>query len=348
MLIKPAHLSPGDKVAVVTLSWGGPGAISIRYEAGKRQLAEEFGVEVVEMPHTLRSPDYVAAHPQARASDLMQAFADPMVKAIVSSIGGDDSVRLLPYLDLEVIRRNPKIFLGYSDSTITHMACFKAGITSFYGPSIMAGFAENAGMFPYMVDSLRRTLFDIKPPGEIKPNAEGWTVEHLKWEDPENQKRCRKLNPPDGPLCLQGSGTVRGRLIGGCSEVLEFLKGTDYWPAPEIWDGAIIFLENSEDMPPPNFFKYWLRNYGTQGILGRLNGILFGRPGGHLLNPATFVEYDNVLKQVVGQEFGRPDLPIFSRLDFGHTDPIFTLPYGVLAEMDCEKVRLSLLESGVS
>src|SRR5215467_6294315 len=147
--LKPQKLSPGDKIATVSLSWGGPGTFPHRYEIGKRQLQDEFNLQVVEMPNTLKEADWLARHPQARAEDLMQAFADPALKGIFSTIGGDDSIRLLPYIDLDIMRNNPKIFLGYSDTTISHLICYKAGLVSFYGPSLMAEFAENGGMFPY-------------------------------------------------------------------------------------------------------------------------------------------------------------------------------------------------------
>ena len=77
----------------------------------------------------------------------MAAFADEAINGIISTIGGEDSIRTLPYLDLDLIQKNPKVFMGFSDTTISHAACFKAGIVSFYGPSFMAGFAENGGMF---------------------------------------------------------------------------------------------------------------------------------------------------------------------------------------------------------
>ncbi len=89
-MIKPQKLQPGDKVATVSLSWGGPGTIPHRYEAGKKQLQDEFGLVVVEMPHTLSDADWLHRNPQARADDLMAAFADPTIKGIISTIGGDD------------------------------------------------------------------------------------------------------------------------------------------------------------------------------------------------------------------------------------------------------------------
>src|SRR5919106_6044978 len=162
-MIKPKKLQPGDIVAAISLSWGGPGTFPHRYEAGKRQLQDEFGLKVVETAHTVRDAAWLHKNPKARAEDLMNAFADPSIKAIISTIGGDDSIRILPYLDLDMIRSNPKIFMGYSDTTITHMACFKAGLVSFFGPSIMAGFCENGSMFSFIVNSGRRSLFLLAP-----------------------------------------------------------------------------------------------------------------------------------------------------------------------------------------
>ena len=345
-LVKPERLRAGDRVAAVTLSWGGPGTFPWRYEAGKRQLEAEFGVEVVETRHALREPAWIAANPEARAADLMEAFADPSIRGIVSTIGGDDSVRILPFLDLGVIRANPKVFLGFSDTTVTHFACLRAGLGSFYGPSFMAGFAENGGLFPYMTDSLRRTVFEAEPVGEVRPNEGGWTAERLEWGEPENQERRRALTPSSGWRWLQGSGVRAGPLIGGCAEVLEFLKGTGFWPSPEAWDGAILFLETSEVMPSPTYVTWWMRNYAAQGILHRLSGILVGRPYGPTTE-AEFHAYDAAVMRVVHDEEGLTELPVVTRMDFGHTDPVFTLPIGRTGVIDCERRTFSIPESAV-
>jgi len=346
MMIKPPKLHPGDKIATVTLSWGGPGQFPQRYEAGKRQLQDEFGVTVVEMPHTLAPADWVRRNPRARADDLLQAFADPSINGIISTIGGDDSIRLLPYLDLDVIRANPKVFMGFSDTVISHMACFKAGLVTFYGPSILAGFGENGGLFPYMVDSVRRTLFSSEPVGVIEPNTAGWTVETLNWAIPENQQRRRALQPNEGWQWLQGKGVRRGRLVGGCFEVLDWLRGTEFWPPREAWQGAILFLEGSEDAPPASALGYFLRTLAAMGTLGQLSGILLARPGGDM-PVSQFADYDRVLQEVVSEEQGLVDLPLITHMDFGHTDPVFVLPHGVLAEIDCVSQRFAILESAV-
>ena len=346
-MTKPRRLRPGDRIAAVSLSWGGPATFPHRYQAGKQQLQDEFGLTVVETPHALKDASWLERNPRARADDLMAAFADPSIKAIISTIVGEDSIRLLPYLDLHVIRSNPKIFMGYSDTTITHMVCFKAGLVSFYGPAMMAGFAENGGLFPYMVHSVRKTLFSSATIGKLEPNQAGWTVEFLDWAEPENQSKKRTLNPSTGWKVLQGQGTWQGRLIGGCFEVLDWLRGTDFWPEPETWKGAILFLETSEEAPSPSAVLRGLRCYAAMGILKELSGILFARPGGQV-PIEQFDEYDQAILQVVAEEEDLRNLPIISHMDFGHTDPMLILPYGLQAEIDCKTGRVALLENAVA
>ena len=118
MLVKPWQLRAGDRIAAVTLSWGGAGLFPERYAAGKRQLEDEFGVRVVEMPHTLRDPGWIARNPRARADDLMQAFADPEIHGVVATIGGDDSIRILQRIELRVQRAAPKVFLGRPSGSV--------------------------------------------------------------------------------------------------------------------------------------------------------------------------------------------------------------------------------------
>ena len=344
-LQRQKRLRPGDRIAVVSPSWGGPGTFPHRYQAGRQQLEEVFGLEVIEMPHALAPPDFVSAHPELRAADLHQAFADPTISGIFASIGGDDAIRLLPHLDLDVIRQNPKVFLGFSDTTAIHLACLTAGLTSFYGPSIMAGFAENGGMHDYTVESLRQTLFSAEPPGLIPVNTMGWTTERIEWADPALQSQKRTLNPSPAPTILQGTGTARGHLIGGCAEVLERVKGTAWWPSLDQWQGAILFYETSEDATSPDFIRHWFRNYAAQGILHRLNGILLARP-----DPEHAPNYQAQLEATVVDclaEAGLPDLPVLSGFDFGHTQPMLTLAYGATAEIDCAKASLTIMTSGV-
>lgn len=345
-LIKPSKLSRGDKVAAITLSWGGAGEIPHRYNAGKKQLEEQFGVEVVETRHALKSAEWIYKNPRARADDLMEAFSDSRVKAIFSTIGGDDSIRLLPFVDLSVIRNNPKIFMGYSDTTVSHFMCYAASVTSFYGPSILTGLAENGGMHPYLISTLTKTLFTSSAIGELVPNTDGWTVERLEWKNPSNQSIKRKLQPPIPWRWLNGSGKIQGHLLGGCAEVLEFLKETSLWPQKSVWKGAIFFLETSEEAPSPSMLRRWLRNYAISGVMEQVSAFVVGRPGGNI-PPEKFSDYDDAILETLVGEFGYTQLPIVTCMDFGHTDPMFVLPFGVKAELDCEEKKFSILENAV-
>ncbi|GIO24630.1 S66 peptidase family protein [Oceanobacillus sp. J11TS1] len=342
MLIQPAKLSPGDKVATVSLSWGGAGEPSLRwrYEQGIERLRSVFGLEVVPMPNSLKGQAYLAEHPEARAEDLMNAFQNSEIKGIISNIGGDDSIRLLPYIDFEIIRRNPKVFMGYSDTTISHLFCFHAGLSSFYGPAIMTDFAENIAMDDYTVQAIQKMLFQPKAVGEI-PAPEQWTSEFLEW-DISNKSISRTKHPNRGYELLQGSGIAKGTLIGGCIEVLEFAKGTEIWPKQEAWQDSILFFETSEEQTDPELIKRWLRNYAAQGILHQANGMIFAKP----YDEMHYDAYKEVILAVLAEN-QLTDLPVLYGISFGHTEPKTPIPYGRLAQIDCNQLSFSLIEAAV-
>lgn len=341
-LQKPQALQEGDTVATVSLSWGGAGDDPFlwRYEVGKHRLETVFGLHVVEMPHTLAGSTYVYKHPELRAQDLMDAFRNPNIKAIVSCIGGDDSIRLLAHIDFDVIRANPKIFIGYSDTTACHLMCFKAGVTSFYGPSILGEFGENHRIFPYTEAAIRKTLFANRPIGSIV-NAPEWTGERVDWTF-ANRDVHKHMENNVGIQTLQGNIVVTGRLFGGCVEVLEMAKGTILWPDLETFDDCILFLETSEDMPLPDYLGYWLRNYGAMGVLQKIQGIVFAKP----CQGKYQTEYHQVIQKILA-EFDLTDLPVLTNLTFGHNQPMTIIPYGARAEIDCPNATFTILESGV-
>lgn len=295
------------------------------------------------MPHARAPDELLDAHPELRAADLHAALRDKSIAGVVSSIGGEDSIRLLPHLDLELIAAHPKPFIGYSDSTVTHMAFHAAGVVSFYGPAVMAGFAENAGMHPYALEGVRRMLCGGEPPGSWPPNADGWTVGFLDWADPENQRRRRTLQPCTGWRWLQGRGTADGRCIAGCIEVLDWLRGTPVWPDLR---GAVLALETSEEAPEPVAVTRMLRAIAAASDgLRDVRAVLFGRPGGSGLDPARHEEYDEAILRVVREELGREDLIVVAGLDFGHTDPIWTLPIGGRITVDADSRAITFPES---
>ena len=340
-MIKPKRLKKGDKIAVVSLSWGGLGDdIYIhKYGIAKDRLEREFGLEVVAMPHALKGSEFVYAHPELRAKDLMDAFSDPAIKGIFCAIGGDDSVRLLPYIDYEIIRNNPKIFLGYSDTTVSHFMLHKAGVVSYYGPSIMAEFGEYVRMFDYTENSVRNILFNDSKGYEIT-SCEYWSDDFVPWSE-ENINHKKKTRPEEHHYeVLSGSGIITGKLLGGCIDVFPMIVGTEIWPEPDEWKGKILLLETSEEKPEPNLVKYYLRNLGAQGILERINGIVVGKPQ----DEEYYEEYKEVYRTVLN-EFGCNDLPVIYNVNIGHAVPIGILPLGIEYEIDLDKKIIRMLES---
>ncbi len=338
---KPNRLNPGDTVAIVSPSWGGPNRFPHIYESGIKVL-QELGLKIKEYPTARMDGEYTYKHPELRAADINKAFADKEVKAIIASIGGDDSVRILPYLDKKIIKANPKIIMGYSDTTTLTTFCNQLGFVTLNGPTIMAGFSQWHAMPEQFRNHIKNTLFSQDIPLAYTPYTT-YSDGYLDWSKKDNVGKCNTEKHTDGWHWLQGNGKSQGELFGGCIEVLEFMKGTEFWPDPNFWNGKILFFETSEDKPLPQSVKYMLRNYGSQGIYDKISGVLVGRARDY--SPDEKKKLDEILTTVIGEEFGRPDLPIISNMDFGHTDPQYIMPLGVNAEIDCKKKIFRLLEA---
>jgi len=344
-ILRPPRLRRGDTVAMVSLSAGLAAAFPHVIHAAERVLAERLDLTLVAAPNAWRDAAYLRAHPQARADDLAWALENDAVHGIVSAIGGDDAVRVALLLDPEQIRRHPKPLLGFSDTSAIHVAFARAGVTSFYGPALMSGIADGPGL-PMGLDDVERALFGT---------AERWALDDpgvvaaqvLRWQRPDYAlaaKQPREVRAASGPVALQGDAPAEGRLVGGCAEVLEMLKGTPAWYPDWVWDDAVLLLETSEDVPPPEFVGYWLRNYGAMGVLERLAGLVLARPRG----------YDDdqreALRRIVPRvlsEFGRGELPVLFDVACGHTQPMHTVPLLCRVRVDPSDASLTVLEAGV-
>lgn len=342
MMIKPKRLQKGDKIAIVSLSWGGLGDESFihKYHIAKSRLENDFSLKVITMPHALKGSDFLAKHPELRAKDLMDAFADKTISAIFCSIGGDDTIRILPYINFDTIKNNPKIFMGYSDTTINHFMMFKASLVSFYGPSIMCEFGEYVKMFPYTKKAVEDILFKDSKNYSLISSAE-WTDDFISWDEKNINKFYNMKDEIHGYEVIQGNGCARGHLIGGCIDVFMMANGTKIWPSIDEWRGALLFIETSEDKPLPEFIKWTFRNLAVQGILSVINGIIVGKPQ----DEVYYEEYKTAITQVVAIEEKLNSLPIIYNVNFGHAKPIGVIPYGIMAEVNCENKTITFLES---
>ncbi len=340
-MIKPKRLKKGDKIAIVSLSSGmlGDKEFIHKYYIAKERLENDFGLEVVCMPNALKGSKFIYEHPEARAKDLMDAFSDESIKAIICSIGGDDSVRMLPYINYEIIKNNPKIFMGYSDTTVSHFIMNKVELVSFYGASIMTDFAEYVKMFDYTKNAVENILFKDSKGYEIK-SSDTWSNDFVPWKE-ENQNIEKKLIKEEHHYeVISGSGVIKGKLMGGCIDVFPMILETEIWPKKDKWKDKIMLIETSEEKMSPEYLLFFLRNLGAQGILNVIKGIIVGKPQ----DEAYYEEYKEMYLKVL-KEFNVENLPILYNVNIGHAYPNGVLPLGIEYLIDLDKKQIVLLES---
>lgn len=339
--IKP--LKRGSRIAVVSPSNGLPALFPHQFDKGLENLETRFGFEIVEMPTARMAPEELYRHPEKRAADLNAAFADDTIDGIICSIGGYESVRILKYLDVKTILAHPKLLMGFSDSTTFLTYLNLCGMVTFYGPSVMAGWAQIEHLPPEYAAHLEAMLSGPELPYRYEPYAV-WSQQYKDWRDPAFAGELVEIfENTTGFDWLQGKHAVEGALWGGCIEVLENLKGTPYWPQEDFWASRILFLESSEEKPTPEQVGCFLRNYATQGILDRIGGLVIGRPKDY--SPEEVEALRQIVTNILTIENDLSGLPVLMNVDFGHTDPKVVLPIGCRVRLDPGAGIFELLET---
>lgn len=330
-------------VGVVSLSAGTLGEDFVRHELelGVRRL-EHYGLKVRFLPHALKGIDYLKAHPEARASDLLEAFRDPEIDLILCAIGGDDTYRLLPYLFDEgrlekAACRKP--FLGFSDSTVNHFMLHKVGLPTFYGQAFLSDVCEmDKEMLPYT----RRYFEELLRTGTIRQvePSEVWYEGRTDYS-PACLGTPLPAHPAEGWKLLQGPPVFSGKILGGCLDTIhDFFDGERYADMPALcqkyglfpgaadWQGRILLLETSEEQMSPEKFSRALGFLKQAGVFKAVSGILFGRP----MDNVHREEYHRRLAAAVED----PSLPILADVSVGHALPRCILPFGVNARVDAQ------------
>lgn len=335
-------LTKGDQVAVISPSAGLPGLFPWVQDLGLERVQNVFSLVPKEYPTTR----LMGSSLEDRARDVMAAFADPKNKAVLTSIGGSDQIKLIKYLDPEVIRANPKPFFGFSDNTHLHNFLWNLGIPSYYGGAILTQFAMQGSMHKETKDYISHALFDS---GEYKlAVAEKYNDIGLDWSDKNNLLKTRQMEKND-ELFWDGKSDAEGILWGGCVESLVVQSTTNkYLPQDDDLDGAILVLETAEDIPDHWVIEYLLTGFGERGWLQRFQAVLVGRPKAwdfdKKLSTAEKADYrkqqrETVIKIV--REYNK-NIPIVQNLDFGHTDPQIVLPLGKKARVLVAKKEIYL------
>lgn len=309
-LIKPAALQAGQTIGLIAPSspcWVDEGIDqSIR-------LWESWGYHVVVAPHCRESVGYLAGADQSRASDVNAFFADPQIDAIFCIRGGYGASRMIEYLDWPLIRRNPKIFVGYSDITVLHTALQKeASMVTFHGPmpvsDMLSGFEE------FSQRSLFATLLG---------------------------QSCLTSNPSQFPLKSLTPGTAEGVLCGGNLTLLHAMAGT-------AWDidtrGKILFLEDIDEEPFD--IDRMLTNLRLRGKLKDCAGFLLGEWTS--CESRGSYQQSMTAEQVLEDLLIPLGKPILSGVRAGHCSPTLTLPLGVSVQVDASGLGWSVLECPVT
>jgi muramoyltetrapeptide carboxypeptidase len=342
MLLAPA-LQPGDRVGVFTPSAPAHVTARDRYLNGLRTL-REIGFDVVEGLLTAKAqwPDatctqgYRSGSPRERANELMSLFLDPDVRAIIATIGGANSSSLLPYLDFDAIRANPKVFCGYSDVTSLHLALWtKAGLSTFYGPAVVPSFGE----FPSGFEGTRRSFLDatmLHRTGERALVAPArWSREAPRFGDPASHDPLQRAWQDNLGWRVLVPGRVRAPVICANLNTLVSVAGTRYFPD---LTGHVLLIE--EMAAPLSRYERNLRHLQLLGTFDRLAGLLVGKSETPDREGAPFTA-DDLLREVIGDV----SYPVAVDLDVGHTHPSLTLALGTPIDVDAtgEFVTITVL-----
>lgn len=333
-------LRKGDQVAVISPSSGMPGLFPWVQDLGLERLREVFGL----VPKEYASTRQMGSSLDERARDIMAAFADPLNKAVIASIGGDDQIKLLKKLNPEIFTTNPKPFFGFSDNTHLHNYLWNLGIPSYYGGSIMTQYAMQEGMHKLTVEFLQHAFFDT---GEFElRSSDFFTDEGLEWSVKENLQKARKIETSEG-WSWDGSKNGEGILWGGCVEsfVAQFAVGS-YLPDVNSLAGTVLFLETAEDIPEPWLVEYVLSGMGERGWFDKLQGVLVGRPKAwefdkqkSVAEKASYRKEQRETILSVVREYNQ-NVPVIQNMDFGHTDPQIVLPMGQKVRIDSSAQKI--------
>ena len=328
-LVHPPKARPGNRIAVLSPSFAAPAVAPQVHEQAMRRLREVTGLVPVEYPTTRR----LGASAEDRAADLNAAFADPDIRAVIATVGGEDQITVIPYLDGDAVRRDPKPFVGTSDNTNLHQWLWSLGVASFYGGSTQVHVGPGPGVDPEHAVSLRAALvqggrLEVTDPGESEDVGRDWN-------DPRALTEYGEREPTEPWHWAGPARSVTGRSWGGCLEVLQWVLTAGRFTAePEALDGGVLLLETSEELPPAREVGWIVRSLGERGLLGAADAVLLGRPPvsdfDRRPDAAERARLRAEQRDVVVDLVARynPEAVVCVGVPFGHTRPQWILPHG--------------------
>ncbi len=301
----------------------------IRYERGIKYL-ENKGFQVKNGLLYKKKDFYRSGTIKERAEEFNNLLYDENIQIIMTSIGGNNTNSILPYIDYEYIKKHPKIIIGFSDITALLLAIYaKTGLVTFYGPDIASSFGELPPFADWTFESFNSFVNGISVPYNYEmPIA--WTDEFIDWSEQDRSKEQYS----NQWVCVK-QGTCQGRLIGGNLNTMEGFFGTEYMPV--INKGDILFIEDAEKDAYTIERSFSLLKLA--GVFDKVSGIILGKHEKFDDNGTGRKPYE-ILLEVIGDT----SIPILADFDCCHTHPMLTMPIGCEVRLDATNKKITLME----
>ena len=329
-LMRAPALRPGDGIGYFSPSSPATHFAPKRTERARAFLASK-GFELVAGSLTGQADHYRSGSIQARVDELNTLIRNPDVRCIMSTIGGSNSNALLPYLDYDALRADPKIIIGFSDATAILLGIHQmTGLVTFYGPALVTSFGEFPPQVDFTFDAFSAMLMTEHADTHVYRLPEQWTDEMIPWEE---QDRPKTTQP--NTVEFLGEGTVSGRLIGGNLNTMWSIWGSPYMPT--IREGDVLLIEDSLKTiaTVERLFAFLKLN----GIFERVSAVILGKHEKFDDSDTGRTPID-VLREVLnGQQ-----IPIVNGFDCCHTHPMVTVPIGVRVTVDFDREQVEVIE----
>jgi len=318
-------LQSGDEIRIISPANSLSIVAQDQQELAVRRL-EQWGLKVSFSANANETDEMQSSSVESRIADLHDAFADPNVKGILTSIGGFNSNQLLRHIDYDLIAANPKRLCGFSDITAIGSAIYaKTGLVTYSGPSF-----SSFGMFlgcEYTMDYFVKIMLESAPVTVLP--SETWSGDAW-YRDQHN----REFIPNAGPIIIN-EGSAEGTIIGGNLCTLNLLQGTEYMPSLE---GTVVFVED-DSMSIPEMFDRDLMSLIHQPGFEHVQALIIGRfQKESQMTPA-------LLEKIIRDKRELQHMPVIADVDFGHTTPMFTFPIGGRAAIDARNPSFRLVIS---
>lgn len=319
----------GDAIGIFSPSSPATATAVKRYERGKNYLISK-GFRLIEGSLCGKRDFYRSGSIAERVSELNDLIRNPDVRCIMSSIGGMNSNSLLPYIDYDALRKDPKIIIGYSDVTAVLFAIYaQTGLVTYYGPAVVSSFGELPPYVDETFNYFESVVTDKEALPYVLPTPDIWTDEFIDWDSQDKSKKGT-----ENKLVTVHCGKAEGRLIAGNLNTMEGFWASEYFP--EIRKGDILLIEDS--LKDAATIERSFAMLKLNGVFDLIEGLVLGKHEQFDDRGSDRKPYE-ILEEVMGNI----SIPVLAEFDCCHTHPMLTVPIGSYVCLDADRRQLTIL-----